>query len=65
MFKYQTEIADAIGITAQHLSDILRDVAHPSFGLAEKLEKETGVSWQTWMDRKTGERRKQFDRANR
>ena len=64
MEKLQKDTAAAVGITAQHFSDILRDVAHPSFGLAKKLEKETGVSWQVWMARKDGERRKQFDKVN-
>lgn len=45
----QTEMAERLGVTREHLNAVIRGRVRPGGRLAVKLEEATGVPLQTWL----------------
>lgn len=58
----QTEIAQLLGITPQHLSTVVSGRSDASKDLAIKLAKKTGSEPAIWVFGKTGERKEALNR---
>ena len=58
----QTEVAQLLGITPQHLSTVVSGRSDASKGLAIKLAKKTGSDPAIWVFGKSGERKEALNR---
>ena len=45
----QTRLSKVLGISLRHMNDIIKGRRKPSYDLAKKLEKVTGINRQAWV----------------